>query len=643
MFKRIFSPIKINQCEIENRLAVTAMVAGMCNPDGTASAQYIAYHEAKAKGGWGLIITEDYAVNEHAMNIPGTAGLWCDDQIPSHRKLTDTIHKYHSKIFCQVWHAGKQSTHYTNNGVQPMAPSSIPCPVNRELPRELSIPEIEQIVKDFGQTARRVKEAGFDGIEIHAGHGYLIAEFLSSYINKRTDKYGGSLYNRVRFLKEIYEEVRKNVGDDMPVTVRFSAIEEVAGGRTMEETRPLAMMLEEWGVDAINLSASVYGNHINGIISSMYTPRAWQVDFTEDIKKVVNIPVFTVNRIADPFVAESILAAGKADIIGMGRESLADPEFPNKARRGDVEDIRKCIGCLQECYGGLLKGRYISCLVNPVIGREAEIDLSKVAHPKNVMIIGGGIAGMEAARAAASRGHKVALYEKKDYLGGQFKAAAYPPCKGDLATYTGWLITQLEKLDVEVHLNTEVTENIVKSAVPDKVIIATGGTGLRPQIKGIDNPNIVSAEDILLGNVQPADQIVVAGGGEVGLETAAHLAIEERDVTVVEMTHEFGKELIAPLLRYQLFDILDKYDAKRLNNTKILEFLEDGVLVENVEKGQYKIPAQQIVLALGYRPVNELVDTVKKIVRDVVVLGGAEKTSNAAVASCDGFFAGMNV
>lgn len=642
MFKRLFSPIKINNCEIPNRLAVTAMVAGMCNPDGTASDQYIAYHEAKAKGGWGLIVTEDYAVNEHAMNIPGTAGLWDDSQIASHKKLTDTIHKYDTKIFCQIWHAGKQSTHFTNNGVQPMAPSAILCPVNRELPRELTIPEIEQIVKDFGQTARRVKEAGFDGIEIHAGHGYLIAEFLSPYINKRTDKYGGNFINRVRFLKEIMEEIRKNVGADFPVTVRYSAVEEAVGGRTMEESRPLAMLLEQWGADALHISASVYGNHINGIISSMYTPRAWLVDYAQEIKKLVHIPVFTVNRIADPFVAESILAADKADIIGMGRESLADPEFPKKAKAGDVENIKKCIGCLQECYGGLLHGRYISCLVNPTIGRELEVDLSKVETPKNIMVIGGGIAGLEAARVSATRGHFVKLYEKQEFLGGQFKAAAYPPCKGDLSTYTGWLIKQLEDLNVTVSLNTEVTEELIKENNPDKVILATGGIGLRPNIKGIDNPNIVTAEEILLGKVQPAEQIVVAGGGEVGLETAAHLAIEERAVTIVEMKHEFGEELIAPLLRNKLFKILDEYNAVRIADTKILEFQEDGVLVEHKEKGQYLIPAQQIVLALGYKPVNTLEQIAKSICDDVVVIGGAGKTSNAAVASYEGFFAGMN-
>lgn len=643
MLKRLFSPLTINNCTIPNRLAVTAMVAGMCAPDGTATDQYIAYHETKAKGGWGLIITEDYAVNYNARNIPGTAGLYSDEQIESHKKLTNAVHKYNSKIFCQMFHAGRQSNHFTNNGVQPMAPSAIPCPVNREIPRELTIPEIEQFVKDFGACAKRAKEAGFDGVEIHAAHGYLIAEFLSPYANKRTDKYGGCLENRVRFLKEIYEEVRKNVGADFPVIVRFSAVEEMPGSRDLAESRALAMMFEEWGFDALDVSASVYGNHINGIISSMYSSHAWHADFVSEIKKLVNIPVFTVNRITEPRVAESLLAAGKADMIGMGRQSLADPDYPNKVKNGEYTNIRKCVGCLQECYGGLLKGRYISCLVNPTCGRELEVDLSTVENPKNVLIIGGGIAGMEAARAASMKGHKVSLYEKQNFLGGQFKSAAYPPCKGDFASYTGWLIKQLKDNDVKIHLNTTVTEDLVKSLAPDSIIIATGGTPLKPNIKGIDNANICTAEDILLGRLQPAEQIVVAGGGEVGIETAAHLGLQERNVTVVEMKNILGEDLIAPLFRNHLTKIMNEFEVKHYTGTKILEFQEDGVLVENEEKGTFKIPAQQIVLALGYKPETSLLESLKSLCSDVKIIGGAVKTSNAAIASYEGFFAGMNI
>lgn len=645
MLKRLFSPIEINGCRLENRLAVTAMVAGMCAPDGTATDQFIAYHEAKAKGGWGLIITEDYGVNVNAQNILGTAGLYNDEQIASHRKLTDTIHKYDSKIFCQMFHSGRQSMHFTNNGVQPMAPSAIPCPSMRELPRELKIPEIEQIAKDFGQCARRAQEAGFDGIEIHAAHGYLLAEFLSPYANKRTDKYGGCFENRTRFLREVYQEIRHTVGKDFPIIVRFSAYEEMPGGRDLAESRALAMLLEEWGVDALDVSASVYGNHINGVISPLYAPHAWHADFAAELKSLVDIPVFTVNRITEPRVAEALLAANKADIIGMGRQSLADPDFPNKIKNGQYDKIRKCIGCLQECMGGLGKGRYISCLVNPTCGRELEVDLSAAEESKNVMIIGGGIAGMEAALSAASKGHKIDLYEKRDFLGGQFKSAAYPPSKGDFASFTSWLTQELDELDenINIHLNKTVTEELVKEKNPDVIIIATGGIPLFPPIKGIKNENVYTAEDILLGKVQPGENILVAGGGEVGIETAAHLGMQERKVTVVEMKETMGEGLVVPILGYHLDKILDEYDVARYAKTKIIEFNDDGVVVENDSKGQFLIPADQIVLALGYRPDNQLVENLKTYCNDVQVIGGASETSNAAVAAYEGYFTGMKV
>lgn len=337
MFKKLFKPLKINQCVIPNRLVVPAMVANYCNSDGTASDRYIAYHEEKAKGGWGLIFTEDYAVNQHAMGYQYIAGMWNDQQIPSHKKLTDTIHRYESKIFAQIYHAGRQSSSKVNGGMQPVAPSAIPCPWLQELPRELKIDEIQQLVNDFGDCARRVKQAGFDGVEIHAGHGYLIAEFLSPYANKRIDRYGGNFDNRVRFLQEIYQEVRRQVGVDFPVTIRFSADEGFIGGRDISEARVLAQLCEEWGFDALHVSVGVYGDHNKfGTVSPMYVGHAWTVPLSEEIKKLVKIPVITVNRINDPRMADTLLVMGKADFIAMGRGSLADPNLPNKAKVGDL-------------------------------------------------------------------------------------------------------------------------------------------------------------------------------------------------------------------------------------------------------------------------------------------------------------------
>lgn len=642
MFNKLFSPQKINDCEIPNRLAVTAMVANYCNEDGTASDQYIAYHEAKAKGGWGLIITEDYAINEHAMGYKNIAGIWNDEQIESHKKLTDTVHKYDSKIFAQIYHAGRQSSSMVNRGVQPVAPSAIPCPWLRELPRELTIAEIDSIVVQFGDCALRAKKAGFDGIEVHAGHGYLLAEFMSTYVNKRTDKYGGCLDNRVRIIKEVYDNIRSKVGKDFPVTIRFSAYEGFEGGRDIAESRVLAMLFEEWGFDALHVSNGAYGDYNDGgIVAPMYFPHAWNVDLAAEIKKLVQIPVFTVNRINDPRMAESILELDKADFIGMGRGSLADPDLPNKAKVGDLNSIRYCIGCLQGCTGALYEGGPLNCLVNPSLGREGQVDYSKVSNPKSVLVIGAGPGGLEAARTAAIKGHKVSLYEKREFLGGQFKSASYPPSKGELGTYIVWAANELDKLGVDIHLNTEVTRELVDEIKPDVIIAATGGTPLVPPIKGIDKSHVVSAEDALLGKVVTKDRIVIAGGGEVGGETAAHLAMQQKEVSVVEMCNSLFRELDG-VNKYNILKILDKYGVKKYTETKVVEILDDGVVVENAQ-GQFTIPADTVVIGLGYKPNNKLAEELKQSHEHVIVIAGAVRTSNALVATREGFDAGMSI
>jgi len=642
MFKHLFSPIKINRCEIPNRLMVTAMVANYCNEDGTATDRYIRYHEEKAKGGWGLIVTEDYAVSEHAMGYRNIAGLWNDQQIEGHKRLTDTIHKYDSKIFAQIYHAGRQTVSMVNGGVQPVAPSAIPCPWMRSLPHELTIPEIEQIVKDFGSCALRAQKAGFDGVEVHAGHGYLLAEFMSHYVNKRTDKYGGCLDNRLRFIREIYEAIRSLVGKDFPITIRFSAAEGFVGGLEISEARVLATVFEEMGFDALHVSSGAYGDYNKGgVITPMYVEHAWVAKYAEEIKKIVKIPVITVHRINDPRMAENILTMGKADIIGMGRGSLADPFLPEKAQKGDLASIRYCIGCMQGCVGKIFAGDSMTCLVNPSLGREGELDYSKVDVPKTVYVAGGGPGGMEAARTAAIRGHKVILFEKANHLGGQFRSAAYPPGKGELATYTAWLINELNKLNVEIRMNTELTKSIVIAGKPDTVVIATGGTPSMPPIKGIDKPHVKMAEDVLVGNVPTGDKIVVAGGGEVGCETAAHLALQQREVTLIEMLPQILLEMFIVNRKY-VKALLKEYEVEVHTKTKVCEITDSQVIVEG-PKGQLAIDADTVVIALGYSPDQKLAVELADTGCEIITVGGAVKTSNALVASREGFDAGMAI
>lgn len=641
MLKKLFTPQKINNCVIPNRLAVTAMVANFCNEDGTLTDRFIKYHEEKAKGGWGLIITEDYAINPNAKGYQFIAGLYNDEQIEGNKLLTDTIHKYDSKIFCQIYHPGRQTSHFVNGSVQPVAPSAIPCPWCRDLPRELTVDEIHEIVGQFGDTALRAKKAGFDGVEVHAAHGYLLAEFLSPYANKRTDEYGGCFENRIRILKEVIADIRSKVGRDFPVTVRISGEERVEGGRTMAETYVLATEIESMGFDAIHVSSGVYSNYNKGIVSTMYQEHAWTVDFAAEVKKLVNIPVITVNRINEPKMADSIISMGKADFVGMGRGSLADPYLPMKAKMGDFESIRYCIGCLQGCVMQLLVGKGITCLVNPELGREYETDYTKAEQIKNVMVIGAGPGGLEAAMIAAKRGHKVTIYEQRNDIGGQFKSAAYPPFKGELSTFTSWIRHELKKLNVEIKLNTTVTEELIKEVDPDAIVLATGGTPVKPNIKGIDKEHVVFAEDVLLGKVPTKDLIVVCGGGEVGGETAAALALEHKKTSIVEMLPEILKEL-DPIQTLELTNILNKYGVERYTNTKVVEITEKGVVCEGKD-GLFTLPAETVVLAFGYKPNNALEDKARAYCKEVYTIGGAVKTSNALTAIQDGFQVGLKL
>jgi NADPH-dependent 2,4-dienoyl-CoA reductase/sulfur reductase-like enzyme len=438
-------------------------------------------------------------------------------------------------------------------------------------------------------------------------HGYLLAQFLSAYSNKRTDEYGGSLKNRTRIAREVMEDIRSKVGAGFAVTFRLSADELMPGGREIAETRVIARLLETWGVDALHVSTGVYGNH--GIVTPMTMPHAWTVDYAEEVKKLVSIPVITVNRINDPLMADILLEMVKADFVAMGRGSLADPDLPNKARRGDFESIRYCLGCLQGCTGQLHVGigdHSIGCAVNPTLGFEHETVLEKVSTPKKVIIIGGGPAGMEAARAAALKGHEIVLYEKSGYLGGQFRSAAYPPFKGEFAAFTAWQIAVLKKTkNIFLHLGVKVTAQVIAAERPDVIIVATGAKPFVPNITGINRPNVVSAEDLLLGKISSGKNCFVAGGGSIGVETAAFLALHSKSVTIAEMLPEIAANEL-PEIRGAYLKILDEMDVQQITKAKVVEITMDGVVLE--KNGVQTVhPCDTVVLALGYKKEDSLV------------------------------------
>jgi len=644
MLTELFTPKKIGTCMIPNRLVVPAMVTNYCTEDGKVTERYIRYMEEKAKGGFGLLITEDYAVEEHGKGYKYIPGLYNDDQIEGSRQLTERIHQYPSKIFCQIYHPGRQSSPAVNGGVQPIAPSPSKCPLCMSLTREMSVNEIHQMVKNFGDTAGRAKKAGFDGIEVHAAHGYLISSFLSPLINKRTDEYGGCFDNRVRFLDEIYAAVREAVGEDFPVTVRISRNEFVMGGRTEAETYELVRHMEEIGFDGIHVTNGIYQSPPLGqAIGPMFLDHGFNMDVSEQIRKMVSIPVIVTNRINDPHMADTIIKMGKADFIGMGRGSITDPHLPEKAKAGEFDQIRYCVACLQGCEMELFLGHCVTCLVNPSVGREYEDNLKPAAVSKKVMVIGGGPAGLMAAETAAKRGHKVTVYEAQDHLGGQFRSAAYPVGKGELATFVASLRKSLEVLNVPVHLGTEVTEDLIKTEKPDAVIIATGARPLMPPIPGLDGSNVCTAEDVLLGRRDiPNGPVVVCGGGEVGGETAGFIAQTNHDVTVLEMRDEILMDMM-PINKLVLTDLNRKAGVRVLTGAKVAGVENDGIVYTDKNGSKVKIPAALVVSAFGYKAYDPISEIAGKYCTEACKIGCAVKAGNALTAVREGYEAGIRI
>ena len=641
MSYKMLSSCNIGAVTIPNRFVVPAMVTNFCNEDGTASEEYIAYHEAKARGGWGLIITEDYAVSPAGKGYKCVAGLWEDNQIKGHAKLTERIHKYDAKIFAQVYHCGRQTTSASNGFRKIVAPSSLRCPKTGALPAALSLMEIKEIVKQFGDTAKRVSACGFDGIEIHAGHGYLISEFLSSYSNKRTDLYGGSLINRTRFLREIIEEIHSRVHMQIPVTVRISAHEFMPGGIDIADCAAICMMLEEYGIKGLHISVGTYGDNAN--VPSMFTSHGWITNYAEEIKKLVSIPIITVGRINDPFIAESIVRSGKADFVAMGRASIADPELPNKFKAYRSESIRYCIACMQGCTGLLHKDKAIRCLVNPLIGTmttSVGVSPSVERHnKKNVVVIGGGPAGIAAAIAAAKNGHRVTLIEKQGDLGGRFTVAAFPLAKGEFANYITWARGELNRLNVNIILNCDVKDDtILQELECDYCILACGAVPIILDMDNIDSSNVVLAEDVYKGRCV-GDEIVIVGGGLVGVELALFLGFYNKKVTVLEMASSIAQEATSAI-NQKVKEHIDEYKIRIMCNTKLCSIGENFVDVVNLETGlQERLSCNNVCLAVGYKAKQDLYEKIKGKY-NVALIGDAQIPSNALDAIKAGYQAG---
>ncbi|MCT4605682.1 MAG: FAD-dependent oxidoreductase [Marinisporobacter sp.] len=640
MLKKVFEPINIGKIEIKNRLVVPPMVVSLCNEDGTITERFIDYHEAKAKGGFGLIITENYAITPAGKGFKYMGCMWNDEQMESNKELTRRVHKHGAKIALQIFHAGRE-TSSALTGMKIVAPSAIPDPVIGEMPHALTEEEIQVIVEQFGDAALRAKQAGFDAVELQGAHGYLINQFMSPFSNKRVDGYGGNLMNRVRFALEIIENIQAKVGKDYPILYRISADELIENGLTIEDTKVMVKILENAGVAAIDVSVGVYASGFH-ITAPAAVKHGWETDFAKEFKSIVSIPVITSGRINNPFLAEGILLSQKADMIGMARASLADPELPNKAKEGKFEEIIECIGCRQGCSGMLSEDLPVNCVLNPLTGNEKALSIKEAKEKKKILVIGGGPGGMEAAIVAAKRGHKVHLFEKHHELGGQLLLAAIPPTKSEITSFIVWQKNQLEKLGVHVHLNTEVDEKLLENEKPDHIIVATGAVPFIPPIQGVEHPIVLTSNDVLGGSEGAGQNVVVIGGGLVGAETSEHLAKHGKNVTLVELTDTIARDCEAGV-KFFLMEALEALKVNIMTSTEVKEITENKVLVASNGENRFIENIDTVVMAVGSKPNNAVFKDIKEKHEKVSLIGDAQKVRTILDAVNEGYKTALQI
>jgi len=638
VFEKLFEPGKIGAMELKNRIVMPPMATGFASDDGSVTDRLIAYYEERAKSGPGLIIVEITCIDSPVGRGLATQINIDDDRfIPGLARLARAIKQHGVRAAIQLHHAGRQTSSRVT-GFKPVAPSPIPGR-DGEMPKELTVDEIKRLVECFAQGARRAREAGFDGVEIHGAHGYLVSQFLSPLSNKREDEYGGSVENRARFLVEIIKAVRSKVGHGFPLWCRLSAVEmNIEGGITLEETKVVARLAQEAGVDAIHVSA-----HSAGVVRRppMAQPPGALIEYAEGVKKAVSVPVIAVGRIT-PELGEEALRQGKADFIAMGRQFLADAHVVEKIADGRLDDITPCLRCFF-CLDSLgrRRGKGVQCVVNPTLGREREWALLPAGRPKKVVVVGGGPGGMQAAIIAAQRGHRVTLFERANELGGQLLLAARPPFKDNIEVYRRYLVNQVTKLGVEVRLGQKFTPELLPALKPDVVVLATGVEPFIPEIPGIRGKNVLLANQVLNG-AETGQRVAIIGGELVGCETALYLLEKGKQVTIMRR----GARLATKVNRSIRGPMLERLRAKGatiLTGVDYQKITSAGVVIKDNAGKEKIVEADTVVLATGATPNDELVALLKGKVPRLVRIGDCVTPRSIKEAVEEGYQAGMTI
>ncbi len=634
-YSHLFKTFKIKELVIPNRIVMAPMGNNLSGPEGIVTPRTTAYYLERARGGVGMIITEAVAVSLTGRHRVGGLVLFDVPHEDGLRRLVEAIHNGGSKVAVQLNHGGRLVDPEVSGG-RVVGPSEIPFRPGAPLPHPLTVREIEETISDFSRAAQKAVEIGFDAIEIHGAHGYLIHQFFSPRSNQRRDEYGGSLENRMRFPVRVARAVREAVGEPVPLIFRLSAEEFEGRGFGLAESLTLGKQLREAGIDILHISAGTTERPQ----SSMYCiqpgamPEGCLIHFSERFRKEVGPPVIGVGRIGSPEFAERVIEEKKADLIAMGRSLLADPQWPNKVSNKVAGPIRRCIGC-NRCIEAISSQQSIVCSVNPVTGSEDELPLKRPREQKRIVVVGAGPAGLEAACTGAFLGHQVLLYERGDQIGGQLREASIPPGKGPLKSIVDYYESRLADLKVDVHLGEELTEKTLEGKEIDAVIVATGSQPIRPPVPGSDAPHVVTALDVLKGICHPGEHILVVGGGLVGCETAEFLSEQGKEVHLIEMMDHIAQD-VEPRARLLLLERLKRLGVDIMTGCKLHSIGHDGAILD--KGGQHlTIPADAVVLAVGSRADNRLAMTLQKAGWIVYPIGDCRTPGNIKEAVHQGF------
>jgi len=617
--EHLLAPIRVRSLEIPNRVVMPPMGTALGNDDSTVSEANLAYIKRRAQSGAGLIITEITEVHPLGSASPRCLGVWDDQFIPGLTKFADVVHAQGSKIAMQLHHTGREN-YLLQRKKKAIGPSAIPSYIFGFLgaPREMTLEDIEETIAAFGSASIRAKKAGFDAVELHAAHGYLLMQFLSANCNQRTDKYGGDFRGRSRFMIECLREVRKQVGQDFPMSIRISGEECIKNGYTISDMQTIIPDLVSAGADMINVSFGTHGNpEVNIDTPNPSAPVEYAPGFkaylARKIKEVTNVPVISVGRYVDPYVMDEVIARGDADLVAVARQHLADPDFLKNAREGHPEDTLECLACNQGCIERLsLEQLPIRCAINPQTGQELLYPVGPAAVSRNVWVVGGGPGGLTAAFEAARLGHHVTLFEQEKETGGNVRYAAKAPYKAVYGKYISTLTANCKKKGVAIKTNTEVTEAMIEAGKPDAVILAIGADKSTCPAEGINSSVVCDAWQILDGEVKPKDHVVVIGGGLVGMETADFLREKGvKDITLVEM---LSKSPVLPQAAhgYMLHKRLRAGGIKLMFGTTVKLITEGSVVVTKNGEDSKLEPVNQVIVAIGVTPRNTLKDMLQK-------------------------------